>query len=263
MIKGLVFSIAILLASMAISQESSEYKYRVHLNSGSIITGILVPTTSTDIIKIESGENIWVFKSKDVKQLELIPDITKRVRSAEVVKPKEKEKLNLTANGIKSKGVYLSGGASMLFGNSGSSFDVNTGLNLQAGMIFNTKWIFGLGTGFDFIQGVYTPFYLETKYLLKDAKVSPYPVIRLGVNNKLNSWDGDHKSYSGSVGFGIQEYRNNGNVLGLEVYYQLLYDKIENFGGGEIWIWDENPQSNITVIRNYHRFGLRVTYSIM
>jgi hypothetical protein len=260
MIKRLVFSIAVLISSLAMSQYSNGLKYRVYLNSGSIITGKLAPTTSTDVIKIQSGENLWVFKSSDVKQLELIPE----KRNTESSRPKgNKRKNNYTDGGVKGKGIYVGGGASMLFGNSGSSFDINTGINLQAGMIYNTKWVFGMGAGFDFIQGVYAPFYLETKYLLKTTQVTPYPVVRIGLNKMLNSRNEEHKSFSGSIGLGIQEYRVNGNTLGIEVYYQFLYDKIDNFGSDQFWEWNDTPETNITVIRNYHRYGLRVTYSIM
>lgn len=265
----LVIFISLLIGSLS-AQDSEPINYKVHLKNGSVITGILLSSETSEKVKVQSGNNIWVFKKEEVARLEIIstPTGERNSEKEEVASSSNQAKsvaklIYNKENLIKEKGLFFGLGGSLMGGNSGNSFDINTDIRIQGGFVYKKNWIFSMASGFVFVDGVFAPLHLETRYLLKPQKISYYPMVFGGINKKLDTWDGDHKAYSFGAGFGMQEYKFNGNVLAIEAYYMYLRDNIENFNQWG-WGWPENIQeNNITLTRSYHRVGIRFTYSFM
>lgn len=245
------------------AQDLEPINYKVHLKSGSVITGVLLSSNSSDVIKVQSRDNIWVFKKEEVARLEVIPAKKEVADNSPKNGGKSDAKIQYNKeNLIKDKGIFCGAGGSLVGGNSGSSFDINMGFRFYGGFIYKKNWLFSIASGFEFIDGAYSPFHLEARYLLKPQKMSYYPLVFGGINKKLDAWDGDHKAFSFGTGFGMQEYKFNGNILAVEAFYMYLHDKIDNFNQWG-WGWENPGQNDISVTRSYHRLGVRFIYSFM
>ena len=93
-----------------------------------------------------------------------------------------------------------------------SSYDKATvSFNFLVNMTCNTKNIFGIGSGVEYLGQPFTPLFLEDKYLFSDRKTTPFIFLRGG---KLLHLKGDelntdyiypqyntHKSYKGGGSF--------------------------------------------------------------
>lgn len=261
-----LFLVFVLLMSMFNSQAqlNTDLKYRVHLKSGSIITGKIVQSQNSEKISVKSGENTWVFNQDEVEFLVLIPEEEQEELISEETY-QGKKATDLSQVSMKTKGIYYGGSFSLMFGNANTFFDVNSSFKANIGVIINTKLALGVGSGFDFIQGAYSPFYLEGKYLLSPKKKAFYPLAFGGVKKRLESWESQHKTYFFGGGIGYQEYDLKGNILAVEAFYHYMHDDVQQTVWGE-WDWNGNQiteDTTINIVRQFSRFGIRLVYNFL
>jgi hypothetical protein len=127
-------------------------------------------------------------------------------------------------------GFALEGG--FLVGAQNSEYDAPFSFNFQGNLTKNTKNIFGIGSGVEYIGQAFIPVFVEYKRLASDKKTTPFIFVRTGKILHLTGEEGNtdnfypqydySKSYKGgftmTLGTGISWIKND-----METYLSFAY----------------------------------------
>jgi hypothetical protein len=131
----------------------------LYLKNGSVINGTLIEITENQYKIRTSDKSIFVFKAEEVE---------KYVKSAHGY------------NGRKQSGLGLALESGFLMGAQNSDPVMPFSFNCLVNYTVDTKNIFGMGSGVEFINQPYMPFIIEYKRLIFDSKTAPFLFLRGG-----------------------------------------------------------------------------------
>jgi hypothetical protein len=171
------------------AQKSKDVLY---LKNGSMIYGKLMEVSENQY-KIKTAEgNIFIYS---------LPEVDKFVNETPLF------------DGRKKSGAGFALEAGVLAGAQSSNFDTPFSFNFLGNYTLNTKDIFGLGSGVEYLGQSFMPLFLEYKHLISEKKTAPFIFMRVG---KLFHLHGDAektdsyypqynipKSYEGGFSFTI------------------------------------------------------------
>ena len=155
--KFILFSILLIFICLQLSAQRKNDA--LYLRNGSIIFGRLMEVAN-DQYKIRTSDgSLLIFSPAEVERFE-----------SDIPLP-----ANRKSNGF---GFVLEAG--LLAGSQSSNFEAPFSFNTLANFTFNTKDIVGIGSGVEFIDQPFVPFFVEYKRLVSDRKTSPFLFIRGG-----------------------------------------------------------------------------------
>jgi hypothetical protein len=131
----------------------------LYLKNGSIIYGKLMEVNDNQYkIKTKDG-SFFIFSSAEVEKF-----------------------VNETPlfDGRKTKGAGFALEGGFLVGSQSSDYKAPFSFNILGNITANTKNIFGLGSGVEFLGQPFTPLFLEYKYIFSDKKTTPFIFFRGG-----------------------------------------------------------------------------------
>ena len=206
-----LFTSVIILIFTLIPLSAQKKKDILYLKNGSTIYGKLIEVNDNQYkIKTEDG-SIFVYSSAEVEKfINEIPFF----------------------DGRKKTGIGIAMEAGFLVGAQSSEYKSPFSFNIVGNITLNTRNIFGLGSGVEYLGKPFTPLFLEYKYLFSDRKTTPFIFLRGG---KLFHVKGDsessdfaypqynyRKSYEGgasfTIGTGISWVKEDG-----ETYLSFAY----------------------------------------
>lgn len=204
-------SLVIMLIITVITLSAQKKKDVLYLKNGSIIYGKLMEANDNQYtIKTPDG-SIFIFSS------------------TEVVKFVNETPLY---DGRKKRGVGFALEGGFLVGAQSSQYKAPFSFNIIGNVTTNTRNIFGIGSGIEYLGQPFTPLFLEYKYLFSDKKATPFIFFRGGRlfnlhdENKTDYYTYPQynydKSYSGggtfTIGTGISWAKEDG-----ETYLSFAY----------------------------------------
>jgi hypothetical protein len=199
-----LFFLATALLLLILPVSGQKLKDAIYLKNGSIIYGKLLEV-SGDKYKIQSSDgSIFIFPADEVeKYTRESPGIASR----------------------KANGFGFEVEAGVLMGSKESKLDAPFSFCLALDYTYETKNVFGLGSGVEFLNSTFTPLFLEYKHIFTDSKTTPFIFLRGGgLFHPGNSDEGEgypyyqnyFKDFSGGPMFGIglgiswaKEYNEN------------------------------------------------------
>lgn len=218
-----LFTSVILLIFSIIPLSAQKKKDILYLKNGSTINGKLIEANDSQYkIKTADG-SIFIFSS---------PEVEKFINEAPLF------------DGRKKSGVGIAIEAGFLVGAQSSEYKSPFSFNIIGNLTMNTRSIFGLGSGVEYLGKPFTPLFLEYKYLFSDRKSTPFIFFRCG---KLFHVKGDsessdlttpqynyRKSYEGgpsfTLGTGISWVKEDGETyLSFAYRYAKTSYSMENY----------------------------------
>jgi hypothetical protein len=208
--KKLFVSVLILIFTI-ISLSAQKKKDVLYLKNGSAIYGKLLEANDSQY-KIRTADgSIFIYSS---------PEVEKFINETPLFE------------GRKKSGIGIAMDAGFLIGAQSSQYKSPFSFNIIGNMTVNTRNIFGIGSGAEYLGTSFTPLFLEYKYLFSDKKSTPFIFFRGGklFHIKGDSEDNDfaypqynyRKSYQGgatfTVGTGISWVKEDG-----ETYLSFAY----------------------------------------
>jgi hypothetical protein len=166
-------AVTILLSVIPFALFSQRTKDALYLKNGSIIYGRLVEVDS-DKYKIRTSDGSFFVYGAD-----------------EVEKYVESEKDTRYFEGRKVGGFTFSLEGGLLLGAQNSNPPAPFSFNFLGGITIDKLHVISAGSGVEFIQSPFTPFFAEYKYIVRDKKTSPFLFIRAG---GLFSMGGDEEN---------------------------------------------------------------------
>jgi len=155
----------IMLIFIIIPLSAQRTKDVLYLKNGSIIYGKLLEVTDS-LYKIKAYDgSIYIYS---------MPEVEKLVNE---VPP---------FDGRKQSGLGFVLEAGVLVGAQSSDYKAPFSFNILANITSNTKHIFGLGSGVEYLGQPFTPIFAEYKYLFSNRKTTPFLFIRGGNLFHLN-----------------------------------------------------------------------------
>ena len=183
-------AILIMLIFILFPLSAQKTKDVLYLKNGSMIYGKLMEITNNEY-KIQTADGSTFIYS--------LPEVEKFVNET----PK--------FDGRKKSGFGFVLEAGFMVGAQSTEYDAPFSFNFLGNVTSNTKNIFGLGSGVEYIGQPYMPVFLEYKYLLSDRKTTPFVFVRGGKLFHLNGDEentdyyypqyNEKKSYSGGLSF--------------------------------------------------------------
>lgn len=153
------FVIFLLLAIIVLPAFSQRSKDAVYLKNGSIIYGKLLEI-SGNVYKIQTSDgSLFNFNSDEVEKF-------------------VKETPRFESRKTSGPGFALEGG--ILVGSQNSEVNAPFSFNIILNLTSNTRNIFGIGSGVEFLGSTFSPVYIEVKRLLNDKKTAPFVFMRGG-----------------------------------------------------------------------------------
>jgi len=206
-----LFGSVIILIFTLMPLSAQKKKDILYLKNGGIIYGKLIEVNDSQYkIKTADG-SIFIYSS---------PEVEKFINDTPLF------------DGRKKGGVGIAMEAGFLVGAQSSEYKSPFSFNIIGDLTLNTKNIFGIGTGVEYLGKPFTPFFLEYKYLFSDRKSAPFIFLRGG---KLFHVKGDsessdftfpqynyRKSYEGGASFTIGTGISWANEDG-ETYLSFAY----------------------------------------
>lgn len=222
--KKLFFSTILLLIVIA-QLSAQKSKDVLYLKNGSIIYGKLMEVTSSQYKIRTSDGNIFIFSSPEVEKFaNEVPHFEGRRK-----------------NGF---GFNLEAG--LLVGPQSSEYKAPFSFNILGNITSNTKNIFSLGTGVEYLGQPFSPLFIEYKYLFHDRKTSPFIFLRGGKMMHLRE-DAENenmtyptyyteKKYSGqgmfTAGMGVSwAYEGSESYLSFGYRYAHTSYTLKNYNG--------------------------------
>jgi hypothetical protein len=203
--------LAIAMIFIFLSTNAQKSKDVLYLKNGSRIYGKLLEITDNQYKMKTADGSIFIFSSPEVNKFTSeIPDFEGREKSG--------------------PGFMLEAG--LLVGVKTTDYTEPFSFNILGNFTTNTKHIFGLGSGVEYIGQPFMPVLVEYKYLLSDKRTAPFIFVRGGNLFHLNG-DAQHsdtytspydnkKTYHGgfsfAIGTGISWVRND-----YETYLSFAY----------------------------------------
>lgn len=177
-------ALAILLITCSLSVSAQKTKDALFLKNGSVIYGQLLEADGENY-KIRSADgSIFVFPAGDVEKF---------------------AKAEAYFEGRKSQGFTFSLESGVLVGSVGSGPAAPFSFNFLLGTTVNTSNIFSFGSGVEFIERAYTPFFAEYKRIINDRKTSPFIFLRGGAVVPLG--DSGEEYEQDYYGYGPKDYK--------------------------------------------------------
>jgi hypothetical protein len=155
--KLLFFTFVIMISFASLSAQRS--KDVLYLKNGSIIYGKLLEVTDSQY-KIKTSEgSIFIYSAPEVEKF-----------------------VNEIAHfeGRRKSGFGFNFEAGLLIGSQSSEYKAPFSFNILGNITANTKNIFSIGSGVEYLGQPFTPVFLEYKYLFTDRKSAPFLFIRGG-----------------------------------------------------------------------------------
>lgn len=182
--------IAIMLIFFVLPLSAQKTKDVLYLKNGSMIYGKLVEATESQYkIRTEDG-SIFIYPVTEVEKFVNEP---------------------LRFDGRKKDGFGFALEAGFLVGAQHSEYTAPFSFNFMGNYTSNTKNIFGIGSGVEYIGQSYMPVFAEYKHFLSDRKTTPFMFVRGGrlfhLNGEEQSSDyyypsyNNTRSYSGGFSF--------------------------------------------------------------
>ena len=131
----------------------------LYLKNGSVINGSLMEITDNQYKIRTSDGSIFVFASEGVDKY--VKDVH-------------------TFVGRKNSGIGVALESGFLAGSQQSQYVLPFSFNCLVNYTMNTKNIFGLGSGVEFLGQAFTPLFVEYKRLIFDRKTTPFMFLRGG-----------------------------------------------------------------------------------
>jgi hypothetical protein len=151
--------LAILLIIIGFQLYSQKPKDVLYLKNGSVINGTLIGITDNQYKIRTADQSIFVFPSADVdKYVKEIPGFNGRKKDG--------------------MGFALEGG--FLIGSQRSSYALPFSFNCIVSYATNTRNIFGIGSGVEFLGEPFNPIFFEYKRLISEGKTTPFIFVRGG-----------------------------------------------------------------------------------
>ncbi len=151
--------LVIILIFTVITVSAQKKKDVLYLKNGSIIYGKLMEANDNQYtIKTPDG-SIFIFSSTEVVKF-----------------------VNETPqyDGRKKRGAGFAMEGGFLVGAQSSQYKAPFSFNIIGNMTLNTRNIFGIGSGVEYLGQPFTPLFLEYKYLFSDKKTTPFIFFRGG-----------------------------------------------------------------------------------
>lgn len=163
---------------------SQRTKDALFLKNGSVIYGQLLEADSENYKIRSSDGSIFVFPVSDVEKF---------------------SKSEPQYDGRKQQGFTFALESGVLVGASGSGPAAPFSFNFLMGATVNTNNIISLGSGVEFIERSYTPFFAEYTRIINNRKTSPFVFFRGGAVVPLgDSGEEDQPDY---YGYGPKDYK--------------------------------------------------------
>jgi hypothetical protein len=160
------FFISILLIIRVYQSSAQKTKDVLYLKNGSVINGTLIEITDNQYKIQTSDGSLFIFSA---------PEVDKFVKETPAFEGRKKDGFSF---GLE---------AGFLVGSQSSRYVLPFSFNCIAGYTIDTKNIFGLGSGVEYLGQTFTPLYFEYKYLFYDKKITPFVFFRTGVLLHLGS----------------------------------------------------------------------------
>lgn len=207
--------VLILISCLIFSLSAQKTKDVLYLKNGSKIYGKLIEASDTQYKLKAADGSIFIYPT---------PEVDKFVNE------------NLSFDGRKTNGFGFALDAGFLIGAQNSEYDAPFSFNFLGNLTRNTKNIFGIGSGVEFIGQTFIPVFVEYKRLISDKKTTPFVFVRTGkllhLSGEENNTDYYYpqydysKSYNGgfsmTLGTGISWIRND-NETYLSFAYRNAY----------------------------------------
>ncbi len=154
--KKLLF-LAAMLIIFFVPLSAQRNKDVLYLKNGSIIYGKLMEVTDNQYKIKTSDGSIFIYSSTEVDKF-----------------------VNEMAHfdGRRKSGIGFSLDAGLLIGPQSSEYKAPFSFDVLGNITSNTKNIFSLGTGVEYLGQSFTPLFLEYKYLFNDQKNDPLPFCK-------------------------------------------------------------------------------------
>ena len=153
----------------------------------------------------------------------------------------------------KSKGLYGTLSYGMLFGRNSFGSRINSSIHFGMGYKFNQKYMFHIGSGFDFVEGASMPFYFESQRYFNVKNFSLYGFANVGYNLYFPNWMMQREGQYYSAGIGTKKHINGEKFWG----YRFEYRYVEQTEDHQNWI----DGTSFIVSSKLHRLGFRLTYN--
>ena len=209
------FVIAIMLIFIIFPLSAQKTKDVLYLKNGSIIYGkLLEATDSLYKIRIYDG-SIFIYPSHEVEKF---------VNEIPLYEGRKKSGLGFVVE------------AGVLTGAQSSDYKTPFSFNFLANITSNTRNIYGMGSGVEYLGQPFMPVFLEYKFLFSDRKTTPFIFFRGG---KLFHLNGDAQN---------SDYINPQNS------YKISYEGGGSFtiGTGISWVRDYSETYLSFAYRNVH-----------
>jgi hypothetical protein len=235
-----ILLVCIMLIFILFPLAAQKIKDILYLKNGSMIYGKLVEAAG-DQYKIQTSDGSLLIYP--------VPEVEKFVIGVPVFE------------GRKKAGAGFSLEAGILAGAQNSSYDAPFSFSFLGNYTVNTKYIFGLGSGVEFLGQPFMPLFLEIKQLLTEKKTTPFIFIRGG---KLFHMSGDSENidatypqynvqqsfkggFSFTLGTGISWAKDEGETY-LSFAYRHMHTSYEEL--------NYNKQTN-TYRNSYNRLEVK------
>lgn len=161
--KHLLTFITLIFILFPVSAQKS--KDVLYLKNGSMIYGKLMEVTNNQYKIQTSDGSIFIYS---------IPEVEKFVNETP------------TFDGRKKNGAGFVLEAGVLAGAQSSNYDTPFSFNFLGNYTLNTKDIFGLGSGVEYLGQSFMPLFLEYKHMISEKKTTPFIFFRGGKLFHLN-----------------------------------------------------------------------------
>lgn len=151
--------LAIMLIFSVIPISAQRHKDVLYLKNGSMIYGKLMEVTDNQYKIRSSDGSIFIYSSQEVEKF--VNEI-------------------VSYDGRKKSGFGFTLEAGFLVGAQTSDYKAPFSFNILGNITSNTKNIFSLGSGVEYLGQPFTPLFLEYKFLFTDRKTTPFLFFRGG-----------------------------------------------------------------------------------
>lgn len=162
--------IVIMLIFIVFPLSAQKTKDVLYLKNGSMIYGKLLEVTDSQYKIQTSDGSIFIYS---------LPEVEKFVNELPLFDGRKKSGLGFVLE------------AGILAGAQSSDYKAPFSFNFLANLTSNTKNIFGIGSGVEYLGQPFTPLFFEYKYLFSEKKTTPFMFLRGG---KLFHLNGDEQN---------------------------------------------------------------------
>lgn len=234
------FSAAILLIFCITNLSAQKPKDVLYLKNGSKIYGNLMEITDNQYKLQTSDGSLFIYSINEVdKYVKEVPQFIGRKKGG--------------------FGMTLEGG--FLVGSQSSHYPLPFSFIATINYTVETKNIFSLGSGAEFIGKTYTPVFFEFKRIIFERKVTPFIFFRGGLLTYLGP-DDEESNYYFPTYYHTKDY-NGGGTLNVGTGISWAKDDLETYlsfayrYAQTSYIESGNSQPDVTFRNNYNRLEIK------